>query len=61
MVGVPLVFNYDLTPVVKINSGGVVSAVLEKQLAPAVSFTLCGMLDHSSGQSRFGIGLTIGQ
>eukprot|EP01137_Pigoraptor_chileana_P014694 Opistho-2@69657 len=44
----------------QIDSGGVVSAVLEQKMAPGISFLMTGSIDHSKGQSRFGMGLNIG-
>jgi len=42
------------------DSHGKVAAVLEEKLAPGLSFVISGELDHSSGESRFGLGLLIG-
>jgi len=43
------------------DTSGRVSAVLEEKLAPGLSFLITGEIDHSKTQSRFGIGLVVGQ
>lgn len=44
-----------------VDSNWTVAGVLEKRLTPLpFTFALSGMLNHVKGQSRFGIGLTIG-
>jgi mitochondrial import receptor subunit TOM40 len=43
----------------QIDTTGRVSAVLEERLAPSLTLTLSGDLDHLKGQSKFGIGLQI--
>ncbi len=45
----------------QITSGGAVMGYFEKQLAPAFTFILSAVLDHSSLDTIFGIGLQIGQ
>jgi hypothetical protein len=40
---------------------GVVTSAYEKQLAPAVTFLVSGMLDHTKGEHSVGVGLQIGQ
>jgi hypothetical protein len=45
----------------QITSRGEVAGVLEKQLAPGVTFLLSGVMNHAKGDSVFGFGLNVGQ
>lgn len=45
----------------QITSRGEVAGVLEKQLAPGVTFLLSGVMNHAKGESVFGFGLNVGQ
>ena len=44
-----------------INTNWQVHATLEERIAPGFSLLFGGILDHSKGTSRFGVGLQVGQ
>lgn len=55
----PYTFFFSFTGM--IDSNWTVGAVLEKKLAPLpFTLNLSGMINHTKGQSHFGIGLIIG-
>ncbi|KAF9095975.1 translocase of outer mitochondrial membrane [Mortierella sp. AD031] len=41
----------------QVDTTGKVSAVLEEKIVPGFSFLVSGEMDHSKGQSRFGVGM----
>eukprot|EP00123_Amoebidium_parasiticum_P001400 comp12475_c0_seq1/m.7415 comp12475_c0_seq1/g.7415 ORF comp12475_c0_seq1/g.7415 comp12475_c0_seq1/m.7415 type:complete len:317 (-) comp12475_c0_seq1:384-1334(-) len=44
----------------QVDSKGVISAVVENKMGPALSLVLTGSLDHVTGKSFFGIGFMLG-
>jgi mitochondrial import receptor subunit TOM40 len=44
----------------QVNNRGVIIGILENKLAPGLSFTITGQLNHFTGLSVFGIGFTLG-
>lgn len=44
----------------QVNNRGVIVGILENKLAPGLSFTITGQMNHFTGMSVFGLGFTLG-